>query len=181
MKNRIYLMAALGLVLGLFTASQYAFSQQALASGSDCIATIRSALALEVNDQWLNITGGKTKEGLSCELKIRYFESNSGITKKNYRGLDFIPLHITRYADGKASDLYPAMMTRLEDNTNGLDRYTISKCAVTPTGIKLSYHQQQLFGWRKSFDYRYAFTLKEGKIVGAEMIEEDGAQYNCRF
>lgn len=176
MRSRLYLLSALSFVLSVVAAPQ-----AALASASDCIAMIRSALSLKVSDEWLNVTGGKTSQGLSCELKVRYFESHSGITKKNYRGLDFIPLHQTIFPDGKPSDLYPAMMTRLEDNTNGLDRYTISKCAVTATSIKLSYHQQQLFGWRKSFDYRYVLALNEGKIVSADMIEEDGAHYNCKF
>jgi hypothetical protein len=129
----------------------------------DCLGTVKQAL-LPGQKTALVLKGGKTAQGLACEFEANYIEATSGVTHEVYRGLSFTHSAQIAYPDGKVSELAPYATDRLEDNSNGLDQYTITQCAVTNQGLALQYTKKQTSGWHSKSKHSLRMTFEGGKI-----------------
>jgi len=131
---------------------------------SDCLAAIRDAFKLQASENMTEIQG----EG--CGLKVRYNQTVSGLTNQSYRLVD-----MSIDQEGKIGTLI-----RFEDNTAGLNTYTIKKCDISAAGIDLVYSQHENYGWHRTTDYKITLWTQNNRVIGMT-ASEDREEYSCRF
>ncbi len=146
----------------------------------DCTSAMVNAFHLSQNKE-LKLTQGKNDEDLSCEMSLKFFETNSGLTNKKYRQLNLTPATVFRYPDGSLTEMIVLYEARLADNENGLMKYQIEQCEVSNEKISLRYSSRELFGWHRKDDFSFIFLLQDGKVKSIESRNGDATPLVCYF